>query len=299
MMLPALRIIGDADENTIALKVIFSKLCDKFTLSEEDKRIALRNGQSVMSNRVSWSLFYLNHAGLVERPQRGYYSISDIGRQLLQNPPKQITKKYLNQYPLYQQFLQRKPIKKAKSENTVAKAYVAQTTDEIIDEAIKNKEDDIRNELLDRILDISPRAFEKLIIDLMVKMNYGKDEGSGLHTGKSGDGGVDGIIYMDELHLDSVYLQAKLYAKDNHISVAQIREFAGVLDEKGVTKGVFVTTSEFTAGARNYAESSPKSLELVDGGRLTDLLFQFDAGVRVEQTINLKRIDREYLDNLE
>ncbi len=298
IMLPALRIIGDAGENPIAIKVIFSKLCYDYRLSEEEKRITLRSGDSVMFNRVRWAVGHLYQAGLVVRPQRGFYSISVSGRQLLQNPPKQITSEYLKQYSSFKDYLQRTSNKRTKSETTATEASDALTIDEKIVEATRSKEDDLRDELRDSILKITPLAFEKLIIKLMVKMNYGKDEGSGLHTGKSGDGGVDGIIFLDELHLDRVYLQAKLYNK-NTIPVAHIREFAGVLDEKKASKGVFVTTSEFSKSAKEIAERSEKSLELVDGSRLIELLYKFDVGVRVEQTIKLKSIDNEFLEKLE
>ncbi len=151
----------------------------------------------------------------------------------------------------------------------------------------------MRDELLARILDADPTFFEHLIVDLMLAMGYG-GSGSGKHLGKTADGGIDGIINEDPLGLDVVFLQAKRYAPGNSISVNQIREFAGTLDERGAIKGVFVTTSAFAAPARMYAERSPKRLILIDGDELTRLLIRYGVGVRSFRVIDLKRIDEDY-----
>jgi restriction system protein len=151
----------------------------------------------------------------------------------------------------------------------------------------------LRDELLTRILNTDPTFFEKVIIDLMLAMGYGAS-GSGQHLGKTNDGGIDGIINEDPLGLDVVFLQAKRYAPGNNIGVEKIREFAGSLDEKGAVKGVFVTTSSFAQGARNYAERSPKRLILIDGEELTRLLIRYGVAVRTFRTVELKKIDLDY-----
>lgn len=144
---------------------------------------------------------------------------------------------------------------------------------------------------------MDPTAFEKLIIDLMLAMGYGAG-GSGQHLGRTNDGGVDGVINEDVLGLDIIYLQAKRYAEGTGIGVDKIREFAGSLDERGATKGVFVTTSHFAPQARAYAQRSPKRLVLIDGEELTRLLLLHGVGVRLHRRIELKRLDTDYFDEL-
>jgi restriction system protein len=144
---------------------------------------------------------------------------------------------------------------------------------------------------------MSPIAFERLIIDLMLAMGYGTT-GSGEHLGQTSDGGVDGVINEDVLGLDRIYLQAKRYATGNNIGVEKIREFAGALDERGATKGVFVTTSRFAVPASKYAERSHKRVVLIDGEELARLLVKFGVGVRVYRTVETKALDTQYFDEL-
>ena len=151
----------------------------------------------------------------------------------------------------------------------------------------------MQTDLLSRITAADPTFFEHVIIDLMVAMGYG-GAGSARHLGRSSDGGVDGVINEDPLGLDVIYLQAKRYHTDNVVGVDKVREFAGSLDEKRSTKGVFVTTSRFAAAARAYAQASPKSLILIDGEELGRLLVEYGVGVRVFRTVALKRVDLDY-----
>ena len=129
-------------------------------------------------------------------------------------------------------------------------------------------------------------------------MNYGGRGGQSTHVGKTGDGGIDGIINEDPLGLEKIYLQAKRYAPENKINIDQIRSFAGSLDERRARKGIFVTTSSFVSSAYDYAEKSPKSLVLIDGDELTRLMYQYDVGVRIVQTIKLKKPDIDYFEEL-
>jgi restriction system protein len=172
------------------------------------------------------------------------------------------------------------------------------TPEEQIEIAAQEMNSALRDELLARIVTADPTFFEKVIIDLMLAMGYGAS-GSGQHLGKTNDGGIDGIINEDPLGLDVVFLQAKRYAPGNNIGVEKIREFAGSLDEKGAVKGVFVTTSSFAQGARNYAERSPKRLILIDGEELTRLLVRYGVAVRTFRTVELKKIDMDYFNTEE
>ena len=171
----------------------------------------------------------------------------------------------------------------------------AGTPEERIEAASKELLAGLRDELLSRVIAAGWKFFELLIIDLMRAMGYG-GSGSSKHIGKSGDGGIDGVINEDPLGLDIVYLQAKCYAPGAGIGVEKIREFAGTLDERGATKGVFVTTTHFAPAARQYAERSPKRLILIDGKDLTRLMVQYGVGVRAFATVKLQRIDLDYFE---
>ena len=171
------------------------------------------------------------------------------------------------------------------------------TPEELIDSAYQEITDELRSTLLNRITAASPTFFEKLVLDLLIAMGYGGSKAdAGQRVGRTGDGGIDGIINEDPLGLDIVYLQAKRYAPGNTIGVGQVREFAGSLVERGATKGVFVTTSHFAPGARAYVERIPQRLILIDGAELTRLMVRFGVGVRVERTIEFKRVDLDYFD---
>jgi restriction system protein len=158
----------------------------------------------------------------------------------------------------------------------------------------------LRAQLLDRIRDLSPAFFERLVVDLIVAMGYGGTRQSvAQRLGKSGDEGIDGVVNEDPLGLDVVYIQAKRYAPDNTIGRERIQQFAGALVGQGASKGVFVTTSSFSRGAIEYAQRVPQRIILVDGSKLTRLMLQYGVGVRIERTIDLKRIDLDYFEEAE
>ena len=213
-----------------------------------------------------------------------------------------IDNKFLEQFQGFQEFQGRAKDKgKPQALNQLATSNISETVatpEEQIEIASQEMNSALRDELLTRILNTDPTFFEKVIIDLMLAMGYGAS-GSGQHLGKTNDGGIDGIINEDPLGLDVVFLQAKRYAPGNNIGVEKIREFAGSLDEKGAVKGVFVTTSSFAQGARNYAERSPKRLILIDGEELTRLLVRYGVAVRTFRTVELKKIDLDYFNTEE
>jgi restriction system protein len=259
-MLPFLRLSAKSEVRT---RDAVDRIADEFGLTPEQREEPLPSGnQSRFSNRVHWAIVYLQKAGLIQRVSRGVYRITERGKSILQSPPPRIDRQFLSQFEGMREFQQR----------------TSRTTSE-------------------RILAMPPKNFEKLIIDLMLGMGYGA-RGSGQHLGQTADGGVDGVINEDVLGLDLIYLQAKRYAKENRIGVEKIREFAGSLDERGATKGVFVTTSYFAQPARQYAKDSPKSLVLIGGNELTQYLIKFGVAVRLYQTIDLKKLDVEYFDEM-
>jgi restriction system protein len=295
LMLPVLQL---AAKGEVTNKACVDSIADQFALTPEEREQLLSSGkQTIIANRVHWAGTYMTKAGLIERPRRGTLTATDRGRAVLRQNPPSIDNKFLAQFQEFQEFKGRSK-EKGKSEaldplTTSHASETVATPEEQIEIAAQEMHSALRDELLSRIGSAEPAFFERLIVDLMLAMGYGAS-GSGQHLGKTHDGGIDGIINEDPLGLDVVFLQAKRYAPENKIGVEKIREFAGSLDERGAVKGVFVTTSSFAQGARNYAERSPKRLILIDGEELTRLLVRYSVAVRTFRTVELKKIDADY-----
>lgn len=294
LMLPVLRL---AAEGEIRVAEAVERLSDEFNLTADERVELLPSGrQAKMANRVHWAVTYLVKAGLADRPRRGVFGITDEGRKVLASPPSRIDIAYLSQFKGFDEFRARSSDDgAAQVEPTVSLA--TGTPEERVEAAFDDLNAALRTDLLDRIFGMHPSAFVKLIVDLMLGMGYGEG-GSGEHLGRTSDGGIDGVINEDVLGLDIIFLQAKRYAAANCIGVEKVREFAGALDERGATKGVFVTTSYFAPQARQYAQRSPKRLILIDGDELTRLLIKYGVAVRVYRTLELKKIDSDYFDDL-
>jgi restriction system protein len=296
LMLPLLQFLAKGQMRTTEA---VEALSDQFNLSEEERSVLLPSGrQATMANRVHWAISYLGKAGLIQRVQRGSYIISDTGRKLLKDPPGRIDIKFLTQFPEFQEFRSASKPEKSSPHDLPAITDAEGTPEEKIDEAAEELDNALRAEVLEKARSLSPAAFEKLIVSLMLAMGYGTG-GSGTHVGKSGDGGVDGTITEDALGLDVVYIQAKRYAEENIIGVEKIREFAGTLDEKGATKGVFVTTSRFALGAQTFSSKSTKRIILIDGRQLSTLMIRYGVGTRTFRKIEIRKIDADYFDDLE
>jgi restriction system protein len=209
--------------------------------------------------------------------------------------------KFLEQFPGYIEFKLKSKVRtndNASYDDPLPLSSPQKTPEDLIGQAYASFEQSSRDEILEYILKSSPQFFERLILDLFQAMNYGGRGGQSTHVGKTGDGGIDGIINEDPLGLEKIYLQAKRYAPENKINIDQIRSFAGSLDERRARKGIFVTTSSFVSSAYDYAEKSPKSLVLIDGEELTRLMYEYDVGVRTVQTIKLKKADIDYFEEL-
>jgi restriction system protein len=296
LMLPVLR-LAHGGEMRAADAV--DRMADEFRLTPEERAELLPSGgQAKIANRVHWAITYLVKAGLLSRPRRGVFAITERGREVLANPPDRIDVQFLSRFDGFDQF-RTKSSGEIEGERSAAPSatLAAGTPDERIEAAFNEWNAALRSELLDRIQAMDPTRFEKLIIDLLLGMGYGAG-GSSKHLGRTSDGGVDGVINEDVLGLDIIYLQAKRYAAGNAIGVEKIREFAGALDERGATKGVFVTTSHFAPQARAYAQRSPKRLVLIDGEELTRLMVQYGIGVRVYRTLEMKKLDTDYFEDL-
>jgi restriction system protein len=262
---------------------------------------------TVIHSRVGWAKTYLKQAGLVSQPRRGVVELTQRGSNLLRTNPETVNDEVLSRYPEFRAFKVRsrseaKPDEPDPPRTKVGPAVTpAGSPDEQIDGLAGELEADLRSTLLSRIVASSPEFFEQLIVDLILAMGYGGSRAdAGERIGRSGDGGLDGVIREDRLGLDQLYLQAKRYQPGNRIGVDAVRSFAGALNDVGAQKGVFITTSSFSPEAIAYAiRQQTKRIVLIDGERLTRLMVQFNIGVRLQRVVEIKRIDLEYFDGLD
>ncbi|MDD3237901.1 MAG: restriction endonuclease [Candidatus Gastranaerophilales bacterium] len=281
LMLPVLQNLNDNKEKTTV--ELAQLLADQIQLSEEDRvQLYPHSHQKIFKDRISWALLYLSKANLVNRPQRGFYKISEIGQKVLRSNPEVINNKYLKQFNLDVV----NPKKKDNHEMTES----SQTPDEMIAKAQELYSKNLQSELLSKLKTVDPIRFEQIVLDLMEKMNYG----IGQMTKISHDGGIDGIIDEDELGLGKIYLQAKRYS-DNKVNEKEMQNFVGALGCSTVRKGVFITTSFFDERAKRKAESvQGKILRLIDGQELTKLMIKHNVGVQTKTKIEIKKLDEDF-----
>jgi restriction system protein len=297
MMRPLLAYAADGAEKNIRQAI--TNVGQELKLSNEEANQLLPSGQkTILSDRVHWARTYLDKAGAIRRTRRAHFEITNRGKQLLAKYPDRIDNGVLRQFPEFIAFITPKVSDVAAAENEIHDAGLEQTKS-TPEEAIQQAEGQILNSLesqiLERVYGLSPVFFERLVVDLIVSMGYGGSRSRVVQSlGKSGDEGIDGIVNEDPLGLDVVYLQAKRYAADNPIGRERIQQFAGALIGKVASKGVFVTTSSFSKPAIEYANKVSQKIILIDGKQLTRLMIQYGVGVRVERTVEIKRIDTDY-----
>lgn len=274
-------------------------MCDQFDLTEDERAHMLPSGrQRTMDNRVHWALSHMSQAGLLDRPSRGHVQITELGTQMLTDHPSRVDMGVLRKFPAYQRFRQRSQVRKVTPPDSVPEQTVEQVSpQDLLDAAVAENRAAVEGEILKRALALSSTGFEDLVIRLLERMGYGR-AGSAERTSATGDAGIDGIISQDPLGLDRIYVQAKRYAVDRSIDRPRIHEFAGALLGKQGDRGVFITTSWFSAGARAEAERINARIELIDGARLAELLVAYGVGVQAEQTVSLYRLDEDFFETL-
>ena len=287
-MLPVLK-LGTRGE--VQISDAAELLSDEFGLTPEERRQRISSGShTIIRNRVGWAVVELVQAKLLQRPKRGYFTITKKGKEVLASPPVEINHKFLMQFPEYAD-------RPSRASATDIDKDEPSTPEEQIDSAYAEITAVLRKELLDKVLAGTPEFFEQLIIKLFVKMGYGGSfEDAGEHVGGSGDRGIDGIIKEDRLGLDLLYLQAKRYSPGNNVGSPDIQKFAGSLLEKGANKGIFVTTSCFSEQAKKSAENVPQRMVLIDGEELAGLMLEHGVGVRKSYTVELKKIDEDFFE---
>jgi restriction system protein len=273
---------------------ITEKMADKFKLSEEERKATLESGTHVIGSRVHWATYYLFRAGLLERVERGKYKISATGKSALRSK-ETINSSFLEQFKSFKEW---QKASRPRTEKPLSKpsAVKLETPEESVDSGYERLRRSLAHDLLEQVRGCSPRFFERLVVDLLLKMGYGGTfKEAGQVMGKSGDGGVDGLIKEDKLGLDVIYVQAKRW--DGTVPAGAVRDFAGSLDYHGAKKGVFITTSSFTADARQFvAKIGEKKIILVDGLELAQLMIDHDVGVTTTATYAVKRIDSDYFE---
>jgi len=289
IMLPLLQLAADGREHS--LRETIETLSSQLGLSEEERRELLPSGrQPTFDNRVGWARTYMKKAGLLESTRRGYFRITKRGLDVLDKQPLQIDSAYLRQFP---EFVEFQTPKQKEREETRPKLDESATPEEEIESAYQKLRDDLSTELLETIKGCSAAFFEQLVVDLLVEMGYGgtrKDAGQAI--GRSGDGGIDGIIKEDRLGLDIVYLQAKKW--EATVGRPEIQKFAGALQGQRARRGVFITTSDFSTAAWDYVSRIDSRIVLIDGETLAQLMLDFDLGVTTVATYRLKRVDSDY-----
>jgi restriction system protein len=290
-MLPLLRLAADGKEHTIQKALRY--MAQEFGLSLEDQEVLLPSGsQTVFHNRVSWAKTHLTKAGLLEATKRSHFRITQRGKEVLESGVEQINIAFLSQFPEYKAFQQKHPKSQSAKHNDEPEES-QKTPEELMEEAYQRIRAQLGQDLLQTIKQCSASFFERLVVDLLVKMGYGGSHRDAARAvGKSGDGGIDGIIDEDRLGLEAIYIQAKRW--DGPVGSPEIQKFVGALAGKKAKKGVFITTSTFTPAAIEYVTKVDHKIVLIDGQRLAELMMDYDVGVTTILNYPIKKIDLDY-----
>jgi len=293
LMLPLLRQAADGE---VSIQTVIDQLADEYALSPDERAELLPSGkQTTFANRAHWAKSYLGKAGLIELTRRSHFAITDQGRSVLASPPPRIDIPYLRRFQEFEAF--RFPTEDQSADQPSQEPSGSLTPDEVMRQARDTLDADLGVELLARIQAAPPAFFERVVVQLLIAMGYGGSLArAGRALGRSGDGGVDGVIDEDTLGLDRIYVQAKRYAAGNSVGPGEIRDFFGALDQFKAGKGLFVTTSSFTPAAVKTVEGLSKRIVLIDGSRLTRLMIDHGVGCRVEETLFVKKLDDEFFE---
>lgn len=295
-MLPLLKLVSDKRE--YKLNDVVEVLGSQFNLTKEEKSELLPSGQTFLfGSRVGWARTYLKKAGLVDSPKRATVVITERGLNILSQKPKKIDGALLRQFPEFVEFQTPKRNGGAVEGASVVDESIAQTPEETLENGYQSIRKTLAQDLLNKIVSLSPAFFERLVVELLVKMGYGgsiADAGKALVTGKSGDEGIDGTIKEDKLGLDVIYIQAKKWTPGNVVGRPELQRFVGALAGQGAKKGVFITTSSFSKEASDYMPRNETKIVLVDGEQLAQFMIDYNLGVTVQQTYEVKRMDNDY-----
>ena len=296
-MAPCLRVLSDGDVHRT--RPIVEGAADLVGVTQEQRQILIPSGQEQWANRGNWALSYLARSGAAERPSRGHYRITDIGRELLSEHPDGITEKHLralsgdeNAPHTFKAFPSPAQVSAPAGVEEASKL----DPEEQIASGVARVNADVADQLLTRILAQEPVFFEQAVLDLLIAMGYGGAEGSATRTQLTSDGGIDGIVDQDALGLSRIFVQAKRYAADNAIGRPAIQAFVGAPAGNQANQGVFITTSRFSGEAQTYAGQVPTRIVLIDGEKLTRLMIRYGVGVQVKRTIQIVELDEDFFE---
>jgi Restriction endonuclease len=294
LMLPLLKLVSDGQEHKY--RTLIESLAVEFEVTNEERKELLASGnKAIFDNRVGWAKTYLKKAGLLDSPKRATFVITDLGKQTLAKKLDRIDAKYLRQFPSFLEFQNAFRNDNETEEEITSNAIGEQTPEESLDKAYQRIRKSLASELLSKVVDLSPAFFERLVVELLVKMGYGgsiKDAGKAI--GKSGDEGIDGTIKEDKLGLDIIYIQAKRWKPGNVVGRPELQKFVGALAGQGAKKGIFITTSNFTKEALEYTPRNETKIVLIDGEHLAQLMIDYNLGCTIQQVYELKKIDSDY-----
>src|SRR5277367_4153913 len=289
LMLPALQTIGQRYDE-ISISGLEDEVSRTLKITVEERQLRLPSGnQTLFANRLNWARSYLSKAGLIELPRRGYCRATDRGRELLAEGVSEIDLGTLQRYPEFVAW---------KSQTKGSETTELETRDgaeELIASSFELLNCELAREIVARVHSFSPAFFERLIVDLLVRMGYGGGRAEmGRALGRVGDGGVDGVIKEDELGLDVVYVQAKRLDPNKAVPLCEVRDFVGGLEGHRATKGVLVTTSYFPSTAYDFITRVSKRVVLIDGQALANLMIRHRVGIRVKDVYEVRKIDESY-----
>lgn len=290
-----LRLVSDKKEHKY--RDLIENLATEFKLTDEERKELLASGlQAIFENRVGWAKTYLKKAGLLDSPKRATFVITQLGLDTLKKKIDRIDAKYLRQFPAFLEFQNPSRSDNSNDEEVLTQEpHGEQTPEENLDKAYQLLRKSLVSELLKKVVELSPIFFERLVVELLVKMGYGgsiKDAGKAI--GKSGDEGIDGTIKEDKLGLDIIYIQAKRWKPGNVVGRPELHKFVGALAGQGAKKGIFITTSNFTKEALDYTPKNETKIVLIDGEQLAQLMIDYNLGCTTQQIYELKKIDSDY-----
>lgn len=294
IMLPLLRFGEDGKEHHTS--EVIQLLFERFGLTEADRKEVIPSGDSVFDNRAGWARTYLKKAGLIQYPKRGYFQITSRGKEALAQNPQRIDIPFLRKFAEFQEFYSPKKVVigekvESASENS------AETPDEQLAFGYLKLRKQVEGDLLVRVKSCPPEFFERLVVRLLTQIGYGGSlADAGKAIGKSGDGGIDGVIKEDKLGLDLLYIQAKRW-DNTTVGSPEIQKFVGALYGKKAKKGIFITTSTFSRAAIDYASSLDSKIVLIDGMELAQLMFDYGVGVATVNSYVVKRIDSDFFES--
>lgn len=294
-MVPVLEVLSDG--STVQIRDLRVSVARHVGLTPEAMQVRLPAGDLMAENRIGWAASYLTRVNALERPSRGHYQITPLGRQLLSKHPEGISEHELRAYAIDgDDWWSASAPRKAIISAPVAAAEMELDPVEQIEVGVARIEADVTDQLLKRLHAQPPGFFEGAVLRLLMAMGYGGSDGTATQTPLSNDGGIDGVIDQDALGLSRVHVQAKRYARNTAVSRPEIQGFIGAMAGSQANQGVFITTGRFSGAAREYAATVPTRVVLIDGPRMAALMIRFGVGVQVKRAVNIVEVDEDFFE---